>query len=1144
MSVRRRFLACAGIAAATMLALTGAAFAQAAAVKGAATLSKADGYARLIVKLDEAVPAEIRVTGSVLIVQFKKPIDVAVGKLAEQAPDYVAMARRDPDGSAIRLALSQKVTPNVMPAGEQLFIDLLPASWKGLPPSLPQEVVNELAQRARTAELQLQQQRVSSAAKAQQVVRVRAATQPTFVRLAFDIDAGINVTSDQQRDKVRLQFFAPMKFDLGDVYSVLPPDVTGVTQTSEDDATTLEIVVRNGISVRAFREEKSFIVDLGAPGFADAVPDKPAAAAVAMPPPAALDEVKPRIEADNPAAAEIAARRPEPAPSAPAAVDVKPSAPVPPSAVAAEASRTSENLRVFFPFDDGPPAALFRRADVLWVVFDTQKPIVLDALARISASPIGEFSTMPLSEGQAVRLKLAHPQLASLSFDGGQWTVTIADAMPAAPQPLSLARTGVPGRNGVVIAFDRPGRVHRLPDPDSGEMLSVITGGAPMRGFLKRQDFVEFSILESAHGVVVDPHSDDLAIRFSGGEIVIDRPGGMALSIAQTGPARSPVRQRALFDLALWRDNEEARFDERLNALMAAAAAAPEGKRAAARLDVARFYLARGFYHEAKGTLDAAISEMKAGAEDPLVLATHAVAAILAGRMTDGLKSLDNPAVGSGYDSEIWRGLAFAADERWLEAREKFKNAEPDIARLPIQIQRVTLIAALKAFIGARDYTGATARFQELGLIGIPPAIAPQVAVLRGRLAEALGRDVDAALDYAEALHSPDRAAAAEATLRDVALRQKRKEISSDELLTVLETLAVSWRGDAVEIETLRILSKEYASLDRYREMFATVRTATRLRPNADLVRQMQDDAAALFTDVFLGQKGDDLPPIDALGLFYEFRELTPIGRRGDEMIRRLSDRLVAVDLLDQASELLQYQVDHRIEGAARAQVAARLAMIYLMNRKPDRAIAALQGTRITDLAGELRLQRLLLESRAQSDYGRTDLALDIISNVGGREAIRLRSDIYWRAKRWREAAEQIELLHGDRWKSFEPLSAPEKADILRAAIGYALSDDSLGISRLREKYAAKFDGETDRASFDLATRPANGNAVELARLARMAASVDTLDNFLRDIRSRFADAAHRVTQTPPGVQKADPATTGSLPQIPLLKAPAAKAKR
>src|SRR5256885_10136100 len=164
--------------------------------------------------------------------------------------------------------------------------------------------------------------------------------------------------------------------------------------------------------------------------------------------------------------------------------------------------------------------------------------------------------------------------------------------------------------------------------------------------------------------------------------------------------------------------------------------------------------------------------------------------------------------------------------------------------------------------------------------------------------------------------------------------------------------------------------------------------------------------------------------------MFYEFRELTPIGRRGDELIRRLADRLVSVDLLDQAAELLQCQIDRRLDGAARAQVASRLAMIYLMNRKPDRAIGVLRSTRIGELANELRTQRLLIEARAQSDVGRHDLALDIISNLSGREVIRLRSDIHWAARRWRESAEQIELLYGERWHDFQPLTAEEKNDI------------------------------------------------------------------------------------------------------------------
>jgi hypothetical protein len=374
-----------------------------------------------------------------------------------------------------------------------------------------------------------------------------------------------------------------------------------------------------------------------------------------------------------------------------------------------------------------------------------------------------------------------------------------------------------------------------------------------------------------------------------------------------------------------------------------------------------------------------------------------------------------------------------------------------------------------------------------------------------------------------------------EARLLDIALRQKRDEIGQEESLRDLETLSVTWRGDGLEVKALSMMARIYSEIGRYGESLSAARTATKLQPNSDASRAAQDDAAALFAQLFLSPKGDDLPPVDALALFYEYSELTPIGRRGDEMIRRLADRLVAVDLLDQASELLQYQVDHRLEGAARAQVAARLAMVYLMNRKPDRAIGALRTTRIADLAGELRQQRLLLEARAQSDIGRRDLGLDIISNIAGREAIRLRSDIYWAARRWRESAEQIELYYGDRWRDFKPLNPMEKGDVIRAVVGYALAEDSLGLARFREKYAPLMSGEADRAAFEVASKPASTNSAEFAQIAKMAASVDTLDGFLREMKARFPDMTAKAP-LPPETQKPDPFPTGALPAIVGLK--------
>src|SRR5262249_59195550 len=120
---------------------------------------------------------------------------------------------------------------------------------------------------------------------------------------------------------------------------------------------------------------------------------------------------------------------------------------------------------------------------------------------------------------------------------------------------------------------------------------------------------------------------------------------------------------------------------------------------------------------------------------------------------------------------------------------------------------------------------------------------------------------------------------------------------------------------------------------------------AISVNPNSETTRRIQEEAASTFDSLFLAGKGDSLPAIDALAMFYDYRDLTPIGRRGDEMIRRLADRLVSVDLLQQATDLLKHQVDNRLQGAARSQVAARLAAVYLMDRKPHPALAALRAT-------------------------------------------------------------------------------------------------------------------------------------------------------------------------------------------------------
>jgi hypothetical protein len=130
---------------------------------------------------------------------------------------------------------------------------------------------------------------------------------------------------------------------------------------------------------------------------------------------------------------------------------------------------------------------------------------------------------------------------------------------------------------------------------------------------------------------------------------------------------------------------------------------------------------------------------------------------------------------------------------------------------------------------------------------------------------------------------------------------------------------------------------------------------------------------------------------------------------------------------------------------------------------------------------------------------------------------------VLWAARRYRESAEQIEILYGDRWKEFEPLNDTERADILRAGMGFALSEDKIGIARFREKYAAKMAEGPDAKAFNTVTGPIGTDVAEFQQLAKRVAAVDTLDGFLREMRVRYPEMS---AYTPTGQKRADAAAT------------------
>ena len=1168
-------LAVVGLLLTALMLAPNAALAQAQGVRGEASITTTGGYGRIVIRTAADVDSQVRMTSGILVIQFRQPVNVAVDRLGTGASEYIGAARRDPDGRALRFALTQKVKVSSMVAGDRLFVDLLPESWSGEPPGLPREVVEELAKRANEADRVARQKLAAEEQKKIPPVRVRVAAQPTFTRYIFELPELTGVTAERGKDKLTLTFAKPLRFDLSDAKLVAAKAVTTIDAGGSGNNPEVQFKFSQQADIRTFREDSNYVVDVSpidakapaavvatgplagaatpeailakepkplepkssepkpseakpseskAPESKVSEPRIPGVAPTTVPPAAAM----PKVAADEAELPALAAKEPE-APARSAKLD-------PRRPVIAELRRQGDNLRLFFPFSVPTPAAVFQRADALWLVFDTQAVLDVGVLGNDQSKTIRSAAVAREDDAQVVRLKLERPRLVSVEPQDSGWLITIGDATAGGTKPLIVARNIVgPGRTSITIPFDEPQNAHWLDDADVGDRLLVVTGLGPTRGLIKGQDFVDFRALGSTQGIAVQPFADDIKAELSADKVILTRPGGLTLSDAAAAQQEKAARA-VIFDTKRWNDDRQAEYAQRQFELVRAAAEAPVTGRTEARLDLARFYFSRQMYSEAKSVLDTAIADERPTAEDPSPIVLRAVANIMLGRLEAAQKDLVNPAVGNQNDAPLWRAFALARQAKWPAAVDAFRNVDGALGALPLELQRIALKEAMRAAIEVGDFTSAVRRLNDFKIIGQSPDVEPAVSVLTGRLAEAVGRSHDALAAYRFAAASSDRPAAAQGRLREIALRYSLGETKKADYVGELENLTTAWRGDETEVEALQTLARLYTEQDNYREAFHVMRVALTAYPNSPLTRNIQSEAAKTFDALFLAGKGDALPAIDALGLFYDFRDLTPIGRRGDEMIRRLADRLVSVDLLDQGAELLQYQVDNRLQGAARAQVATRLAVIYLMNQKPARAQAVLRATRTADLSNEIRVPRLMIEARALSDLGRHDFALEVISGLEGRESLRLRSDIYWASRNWQKAAEHIELLYGDRWKSFEPLSDVERADMLRVGVGYALAEDKLGAARLRDKYAAKMAEGPDGRAFDVVTGGLGSSSPEFREVARLVAASDTLSGFLRDLKARYPEMHGVLPEVAgPGANapkvKADPEPTGSIRQ-------------
>lgn len=777
-----------------------------------------------------------------------------------------------------------------------------------------------------------------------------------------------------------------------------------------------------------------------------------------------------------------------------------------------KASEAGTSLRLVFPFENQVPAAVFVRADAMWMVFDTPRSMDLSNLRSLDPKHVLSTTQTNGQTHQVLRFKLSQPYLTTVDHSDNTWRVTIGDLIAEPGKTVALKRgLRTDGRAKVTIKIPGARNVHWIEDKEIGDKLAVVTAVDPVHRMPKLQKFVDFWGLATAQGLALQPHADNLDVRLINDELLVTRREGLTLS--SSGTYKRDPKERAVadqtrpghIDFASWAGDPR-QFTQRVQQFEEILASMTDKQSVGPRFELARIYMGNRLNAEALGVMKRITEIDTQISKDPVFNAMRGVANLLMFRLKDARKDLTVAGLKEDLDAALWRGLLQAREGRWREAQLSFLKGDLSIKHYPDDIKALFRLAAARAAISTNDMTAARFYLDTLPKRDLANRFTAEALVLRGRMLQALGRHNQALEVFDEAIARHDRRMEGEARFFKTDLAFRLGKLDLEKAVGELHAVSLSWRGDELELKVLRKLAQLQIDQKAYRDSLKTMKTALTAYPRHQISRGIQDNMSTVFEDLFLNGKADDMPPVRALSLYYDYRELTPVGRRGDQMIRRLADRLISVDLLDQAAEILSHQVENRLLGAARAQVAAKLAMVYLLNLKPRLALQALRKSRVAVLPKALLRERLLLEARALSELGRAQPAVDLLANETGEDAALLRAEALWSGRKWQMAGETFEKLLGDSWKLPTALSPDQRLHVLRGAIAYSFAEDKLGLERFRAKFVSKMADGPDAKSFALVTQPASTESLEFRNLAREIAAIDTLESFLSDFRKRFKD--------------------------------------
>jgi len=1050
------------------------------------------GYTRIVFDWDAPVTYSAEIVGMQLLVRFDRKVEGDLTRLTQPLGKLTRGVSVSADGMTVAVALTRPMTvKSFVGNNNSVVIDLQEAA----PPPSDKGVAEAL-------------------------IDARSSDHGSFVRLVFDWPASVGYGVSKQGTHATISFSKPGRVDLGQLQSELPVDIK-VTEVAGAKTLTIALQVPADSRLRHFASGNKVVVDL-VRATGSAAPDGSGKVPLAPPPDADImvPALQPLTKQEKPKTPEEALKsgpspvKPIPEPKA------KPHGPPTPEAapsehgqeaagpaLAAPKDEPANNFAVSVPMTKPTAAAIFQRAGYLWLVFDRRQEADTALMLRQGGAAVRAVEQLPNKDATVLRMVVEPDYYPGLRKEGLLWVIDLTHhfSKPKDIIPVS-APAQLPAGIGMSLKVGDVGSVVSVTDPEVGDSFKVVPVITAGQGIYPGRDTPDLELLPTTQGIAIVPHVDGLDVRSTRGGVTIGMQSGTSLRFSSeldTAPKES-LAGSSLFDIASWKRGGPAAFEPNRKIINQSLIGVSASKRALANMQAARFYFANGFGSEALGFMHLAALDQPDLALQPGFTALKGAAELLMGQVDLATQDLDNKTLESDPEVQMWRGAAHSATLDQPAAWDKKMAAGLPLLRpYPHRLKWLLASLAAKSAVAAGDDQAAQQALDVLDREDASPTETAQRSFLHGAYEQMAGHFQKALDDYDDAIDGPDRQYRALAKFAEIDLQLHTRKITPKEAADQLDKLRFAWREQSFEFNLLL----RYAELQREAgdlpSALRALRSLVDYYPDAPGTPKAQKTMSEIFSQLYIDGAADALPPVSAIALFDEFRELTPTGPAGDDMIKKLADRLAKVDLLDRAADLLKHQIAFRLQGLDRARVGAQLAVLDLLNQQPQAALDGLAASQTVNLPDDLAHQRRHLQARALSDLGRTAEAIAALGGDDTPEAAGLRSEIHWKAQDWAGAAIDFEAML-PRPERGAKLDDREAKICLAWATALVLANDERGLASLRRNYGPAIAGSPFQEGFSLLTSALDRDTPNLPEVMGKIKEVEGFKSFLDDYRKRL----------------------------------------